>query len=190
MYAIIATGGKQYKVAVGDVIKILEVTIFKKNDSNICELYTNSLFMKDISVMRFFINVLEKYTNKKLGDNKNVDNTIIKFTYSIMEHTLNMFESASKEIKDKQLGNQNVKIKLTNYSTSLVNKMLKYLGISISLTEKKYKDVITTLDELKVVEDKLENKIFMALNDSIKLNENKINENRLDENKLNQVMPN
>jgi len=170
-----------------ETINMLEISIFKKNDTNICEIYTNSPFMKDISIMRFLIKVLENYLREKFGiinfvnfdehvnqKNKQThDNLslVIKFIYSIMEHTLNIFDVASKAIHEKKLGTDNVKLKLTRYSVGLIYKMMKYLNASILLSEKKYKNIIDTLDELKIVEDKLENKIILALNKNIAMSE-------------------
>jgi hypothetical protein len=159
--------------------KLIELTICKHvDDSSKFKLNGMSPFMNDIDLLiilnkmlkNFETNNIHKFVSQHnignnpeqpqiIGDSSyNVD-IIRKFIYSFVEHTINIISTISNQLKDGN--NITLKNKLMGYSISLVYRLTQYMSASIISSENKYLSILSTVETLKSIEEKMQNNISL-----------------------------
>ena len=161
--------------------KLIELTICKASKGEyIFRLNTTSPFMNDIDLLmilnKIFKNFETHQINKFIPENSAVGQShlgvpihddkslkvIRSFIYSLIEHTINIISVISKQLKDGC--DETLKNKLMRYSIGLVYKMTQYLNSEITSSELKYKSMLSSVEMLSKVENKMENELINFCN--------------------------
>jgi hypothetical protein len=143
--------------------KLIELTICKaSNEEDVFKLNTTSPFMNDIELLMILNKMFKNFETYQIhkfvtaNDYRSLK-IIRKFIYSFIEHTINIVSIISKQLTD---GNdETLKNKLMRYSIGLVYKLTQYLNSEITSSETKYKSMLSTVESLRTIEDKMESEI-------------------------------
>lgn len=137
---------------------IIEKVFFRILPDDNCELVNNSPFLNDIDVL---IAINKQLIDHDAVNAQNYDDIkkdkLRKFICIMLEHTLGVISLISDTIKNTP--NEKLKYKLMRYSTGIVYKMTQYLQQSLNSCNTSYKSLLSTVDNLKHVEDKLEQQL-------------------------------
>ena len=144
--------------------KLIELTVCKSsNDGDVFKLNITSPFMNDIDLLMILNKLFKNFETYQIhkfvtqNDNDRSLKIIRSFIYSLAEHTINIISIISKQLKDSC--DEMLKNKLMRYSIGLVYKLTQYLNSEIISSESKYKSILSTVETLKNIEDKMENEI-------------------------------
>lgn len=142
--------------------KLIELTVCKaSNGEDVFKLNTTSPFMNDIDLLMILNKIFKNFETHQIHKFVTQDDRSLKiirsFIYSLTEHTINIISIISKQLKDGH--DETLKSKLMRYSIGLVYKLTQYLNSEIISSESKYKSMLSTVETLKNIEDKMENEI-------------------------------
>lgn len=146
----------KHKILDASIKKLIEITICKPNNDNCIKLNIISPFMNDIDIL-IILNKLFKNFDFSIIRNETDIQVIKKFIYSLIEHTINVITTISKQLKNSN--DEILKNKLMKYCTSLVYRLTYFLNENITSSEKKYGSLLSTINTLKNIEEKIENKL-------------------------------
>lgn len=139
--------------------KLIELTICKASDNeDVFKLNTTTPFMNDIDLLMILNKMFKNFETLQIQNDERTIKIIRSFIYSLTEHTLNIISIISKPLKDGY--DETLKNKLMRYSIGLVYKLTQYLNSEITSSESKYKSILSTVEALKNIEDKIENQII------------------------------
>lgn len=127
--------------------KLIEMTLVKINNGDIQIIKTSPLVSElDILIL------LNKLLKKISSNNPNV----VKFTYKLIEHTL----SVIAHISQQENISEELKNKLVRYSIGLMYGLTQFLNYNMTQINEKYSKMLSSLEQLKQVEEKLEQKLI------------------------------
>ena len=122
------------------------MTLVKINNGDIQIVKTSPLVLEiDILIL------LNKLLKKISSNNPNV----IKFTCKLIEHTLSVIAHLSQQ----ENISEELKNKLVRYSIGLMYGLTQLLNHSMTQMNEKYSKMLTSMEQLKQVEEKLERKL-------------------------------
>lgn len=145
---------------------LIEMTIITSTPDKNFKINSTSPFMNDIDLLIELNKIFQKYEESQI---QSVDIKLIRgFICMLIEHTLNTISIISKKIKDSNY--DTLKNKLMRYSTGLVYKLTYYIQLSIISSEKQYSEIKNTVEQLQMIENKIEQKITSLEKDGYKKN--------------------